>query len=404
MTTLGFPEFIKPLTPTNYPVQRSAAVSAASASRRILVIRTGANGDILMGTPLLAAIRRTIPDAHITWLVERRDREAIDANPYVDEVLLWDSKYWKRLTRSGLYPIWAVLALRLRHLILKRRFDTLISFQPEDWPTLTRILGNAVRIGIFDTFREYHGHTKTSRRARFFTRPFVYEEHPVHRVDQYLLPLKALDLPEPRVEQKRLVMGFTSDDLRAAEDYIRRELQGQPFVVVAPLTGWPSRVWPAERFAAVSDLIEEQTEHKVVLVSGGGEKDRAVIDDITGRMRSKPSLAVGTFGFRALSALISKAALVLSGDTGPMHIASAYDTPYVALFGPSPIERFAPIVGKGLPMARSVPCGPCHKFECPNEGEDHQLCLTLLTVDDVFAAAASFLGVNEPLLRQSHPV
>jgi ADP-heptose:LPS heptosyltransferase len=350
---------------------------------------------------------------HITWMVERRDREAIDANPYVDESCSLDSKYWKRLTRSGLYPIWAVLALRLRHMILQRQFDTLISFQPEDWPTLTRILGNAVRIGIFDTFREYHGQTRTSRRARLFSRPFVYEEHPPHRVDQYLLPLKALDLPEPTPEQKRLVMGFTETDLRLALEYIDRELKGQPFVVVAPLTGWPSRVWPAERFAAVSDLLQERTGHKVVLVSGGGEKDRAVIEEITGRMRHPPSRAVGTFGFRALSALISKAALVLSGDTGPMHIASAFDTPYVALFGPSPIERFAPIVGKGLPMARSVPCGPCHQLECPNQGDDHQLCLKLLTVDDVFAAATSFLNSQEspvhslenmPFSRQSSPV
>jgi ADP-heptose:LPS heptosyltransferase len=108
-------------------------------------------------------------------------------------------------------------------------------------------------------------------------------------------------------------------------------------------------------------------------------------------MRHRPHLGIGTFGFRALSALISKAALVLSGDTGPMHIASAFDTPYVALFGPSPVERFAPLVGRGLPMAKSVPCGPCHKFDCPNKGEEHQLCLKLLSAEEVNAAVDSFL-------------
>ena len=208
-------------------------------------------------------------------------------------------------------------------------------------------------------------------------------------------------------------MGFTEGDLRQAEDYIQNELQGQSFVVVAPLTGWPSRVWPVERFAAVSDHILQTTGHKVVLVSGGSEKDRVVIEQIAAQMRHTPHRAVGTFGLRALSALISKAALVLSGDTGPMHIASAFDTPYVALFGPSPVSRFAPLVGRGLPMAKGVPCGPCHKFNCPNKGEDHQLCLKLLTVEEVTAAVESYLTPeSEPhfslgkslQVRQSHPV
>lgn len=393
----GFPEFTRPLIPVNIPVQRTTAESEKSASRRILVVRTGANGDILMGTPLLAAIRRAMPDAHITWMVERREREAIDANPHVDEILLWDTKYWKNMTRRALYPLWAVRALRLRRLILEKNFDTLISFQPEDWPTLTRILGKAVRIGVFDTFREYHGHTQTSRRARLFTHPFTHETHPLHRVEQYLLPLKVLDIPEPTGDQKRLIMGFTQSDLREAENYIENELEGQPFVVVAPLTGWPSRVWPIGRFAAVSDHLLQTTGHKVVIVSGGSPKDRAVIDTISGQMRHTPATAAGTFGFRALSALISKAALVLSGDTGPMHIASAYNTPYVALFGPSPVERFAPLVGRGLPMARSVPCGPCHKFKCPNEGENHQLCLKLLSVEEVIAAVESLLESETPI-------
>jgi ADP-heptose:LPS heptosyltransferase len=324
-------------------------------------------------------------------MVERREREAIDANPHVDEILLWDTKYWKNMTRRGLYPLWAVRAVRLRRLILEKQFDTLISFQPEDWPTLTRILGSAIRIGIFDTFREYHGQTRTSRRARLFSHPFTYDEHPAHRVEQYLLPLRALGLPEPKPEEKRLVMGFTQEDLRQADDYIRDELQGKPFVVVAPLTGWPSRVWPPERFAAVSDHILQTTGHEVVLVSGGSERDSAAIHQIAGQMRHRPHLGIGTFGFRALSALISKAALVLSGDTGPMHIASAFDTPYVALFGPSPVERFAPLVGRGLPMAKSVPCGPCHKFDCPNKEEEHQLCLKLLSAEEVNAAVDSFL-------------
>lgn len=345
---------------------------------------------------MMAALRHAWPDAHITWMVERRDIEAIDANPFVDEILVWESMFWKRMTRSGLYPIWLIFALRLRHIILGKRYDVLISYQPEDWPTLTRILSNAIRIGIFDTFREYHGQTRTSRRARLYNHAFTFEDHPAHRVDQYLLPLRALGLELPPHPEKRLVIGYTAEDVRQAEQFIDERLNGEPFVVIAPMTGWPSRIWPLERYAAVADAITSRFGLRVVLVSGGSAADRAALETIARSMKTEPVLAAAAFGFRGLAALIARARLVVSGDTGPMHLASALDTPYVALFGPSPVERFAPLVGRGLPMAQAVPCGPCHQFTCPNTGDDHQLCLKKLTVEDVLANI-------QVLLRQPSP-
>ena len=386
-----FPEFVAPLTPANLPADR-CAVPRETASRRILVTRTGANGDILMGTPLLAALREQWPNAHLTWMVERREREAIDANPHVDEILLWDSKYWKQMTRRGLYPLWAIRAWRLHQLMMEKRFDTFVSFQPEDWPTLVRSLkmgGATERIGIFDTFREYHRVNHTSRRSRLFSTVFPYETHPPHRVEQYLLPLQALGLQAPR--SKKLVMGYTNADETDVSGYIQNELNNKPFIVVAPLTGWPSRVWPLERFAKVSDNLARDG-YEIVLVSGPAPKDCAHLEAIAAQMQTVPHLATGRFGFRALAALIARAALVVSGDTGPMHLASALDTPYVALFGPSPVERFAPLVGRGLPLLQPVPCGPCHQLKCRHEGENHQLCMKRLSVGEVTDAARSLLA------------
>lgn len=395
-----FPQFVAPLTPINHRVERCSAPSRAQASRRVLITRTGANGDILMGTPLLAALRAAWPDAHLTWMVDPRERQAIDAHPLVDELLLWDPLFWKRMTRRGLYPIWAVHALRLHRLLREKNFDTFISFQPEDWPTLARSIGAKERIGVFDTFREYHGQKRTSRRARLYTTAFTYHELPPHRVDQYLLPLRALQVPEPT--SKRLSIGWTDDDERDVEDYLRKEVGDTPFVVIAPLTGWPSRIWPLERFATVADNIAAETGCKIILTSGGGAKDVEAVQTIAAKMRTTAHLALGRFGLRGLSVLIDRAALVLSGDTGPMHIASAVNTPYVALFGPSPIERFAPLVGRGLPMAHRVPCGPCHQLHCPNTGDNHQLCMKLLTTDEVTAAALSWLAPRVPGSGASH--
>ncbi|MBC8102313.1 MAG: glycosyltransferase family 9 protein [Cytophagales bacterium] len=391
MPKLRFPEFLAPLTPCNVPVQRSTAPSMQAASRRILIVRTGANGDILMGTPLLTALRHAWPDAHITWMVEYRNSEVLDTNPHLDELLLWDTAYWKRMTRAGLYPLWFLRWRRMRYLLREKSYDLLISLQPEDWSFLARDIGSSVRIGVFDTFREYHGQKRTSRWSRRYTRAFSYEEHPEHRVDQYLLPLEELGLPVP--SDKRMTLGYTEEDEQIARQFIERELNDSPFVVIAPVAGWPSRHWPTERYAAVADGITKALGHRIVLVAGGGEKDRSVVREVADQMHTHPVLAAGTFGFRGLAALIARAAITVSGDTGPMHVAAAVGVPYVALFGPTPPARFAPRGGGGLAMLHPVECSPCHRRVCPLTGNAYQQCLRGLTQEAVLAA----------VLQQLHP-
>ncbi len=90
-------------------------------------MRLGAHGDILMATPMLQAIRDARPNAHITWIAERKEKQAIDAHPYIDELLLWDSSYFKRMLRRLNWGRWAVEALRFRRQMRDRRIDAFIS-------------------------------------------------------------------------------------------------------------------------------------------------------------------------------------------------------------------------------------------------------------------------------------
>src|SRR5258708_1164141 len=116
------PEFVAPLTPSNLSVRR-CPVPREQASKRILIMRLAAFGDIRMGTAMLAALRDHYPDAHITWIAERSERQAIDANPFVDEILLWTTRYWKQMVRRVQYPLWAVRALSLRSALRRRNYD-----------------------------------------------------------------------------------------------------------------------------------------------------------------------------------------------------------------------------------------------------------------------------------------
>ncbi|MBV9850779.1 MAG: glycosyltransferase family 9 protein [Armatimonadetes bacterium] len=402
------PRFSPPLTPCNVPVRR-CPVSREEASHRILIMRVGANGDILMGTPLLSALRQAYPTAHLTWLADFKHLEAIDANPYIDELIGWDDRYWKRTLRKLRYPLWLWRALGFRRELRRRGYDIFISFQPEEWPTVLYGVGAATTIGIFDTFRRFNRAARTSPLSRRYRYAYTDSDLPPHRTDQYLLSLRALGLPQP--SDKRMQLGYTEQDAAAVSRFLAQNHlpSGARFVVVAPQTTWPTRNWPPERYVEVVDALARQGDRVVVVGNSprprprrkrGAEHDeefRDVVQEVAAGLQSPPIVAQDALTFRQLAALIDRAALVISGDTGPMHMAAALDTPYVSLFGPTAPEWYAPQAGRGIALAHPVPCGPCDQKFCRNEARDHR-CMRLITPSEVLRATDSLLNA-EPLLK-----
>ncbi len=352
-------------------------------------MRAGAFGDILMGTPLLAALRAAYPDAHLTWLVEHTEVQAIDANPYIDEYIKWDSAYWKRMVRALQYPPWLARAWGLGRELRRRRYDVFISLQPEEWPLLLLGTGAPVSVGIFDTFKRFYGASRRRHYQRLYTHAFAEPELPDHRIDQYLLTLQALGLPPALPEP--MSMGYTSEDAFSAEEFLRSQevALGQPFVVFAPMTTWPTKCWPADRFIALGDALARRHGCRIVLI--GSAKERPALEEIAARMETPPVVMAGELGFRQAAALLDRAALLVSGDTGPMHVASALGTPQVALFGPTSPNWYGPRSARALVMAHPVPCGPCDRKVCRNT-EDPHLCMRLLTVKEVLEGASALLA------------
>ena len=390
---MSFPQFIAPLDPANVPIRR-CPVPRARASRRFLIVRLGSHGDILMATPLLAALRAAYPDCWLTWMVEHTNREAVDANPYVDELIIWDGRFWKDLlserwknmVRSGrmLGFTWLRHALKMRHQLRLRRFDVFVNFHGEQWPTLARHVGAPARIGVFDIFPEFNPPRPEYR--RFYTTTYGAEVLPPHRTDIHLLPLRALGLPP--TADKSMFLGYTAEDVVVVDTFLRDSAIVGRFIVVAPKTTWESRNWPEERFAELGDRLAQETGGRVVLI--GSDQERSDIERIASRMQTNPARTAGLLSFRQMAALIGRSSLLVSGDTGPMHVSAAVGAPYVALFGSTPIAGRAPLSGLGLALAHPVPCGPCDKMHCRNT-DDPLRCLRLISVAEVVAAAARLL-------------
>ena len=377
------PAFLPPLVPCNVPANR-CPVPRDQASHRILIMRVGAFGDILMGTPLLAALRRAYPNAHLTWIAEYTEIEAIDANPYIDELVRWDGSYWKRMVRKLAYVSWLRHVMQMRKTLHRKQYDVFVSFQPEEWPLLAYGVGAKLKVGVFDTFRRYYRAQKTSGNTRLYTNSYSYLNLPDHRIDQYLLTLEALGLPPAPTQP--LSIGYTEADREAAKLYLSNNgFSGQqPLVLLAPLTTWPTKCWSPECYAELANALAREQNCRMIVIGSG--KEREAVEALAAQMEPRPLTAAGTLTFRQMAALADQCALVVSGDTGPMHVASALNIPQVALFGPTSPKWYGPRSPHAISLLHPVPCGPCDQKFCPNEGETHLICMRLLTVPEVLKA------------------
>ena len=386
------PEFVPPLTPCNLPIRR-CTVPREQAVQRILIMRIGAFGDILMGTSLLAALRTAYPDAYITWVAEYSEREAIDANPYVDEVLRWDGSYWRRMVRRFNYGRWVSRMLAFRRELRDRRYDIFISFQPEEWPLLTLGVAAPVSIGIFDTFKRFYGKAHNPHFRRFYTHVYDAPDLATHRIDQYLLTLEALGLPPNPASP--MSMGYTEADRAAANQFLAEQgvTAGERLVVLAPMTTWPTKCWSSERYAELGDALVEQHGCRIVVIGSG--KEREAVEALASQMKPRPVTAAGSLTFRQMAALIDQAALLVSGDTGPMHVASALGIPQIALFGATSPQWYGPRSKHALSLLHEVPCGPCDQKVCANTGADYLRCLKLITVEEALTAAQKLLSAKQ---------
>lgn len=390
--------FSTPLAPINLPIQR-CSTDRRHASQRILIVKFGALGDILMATPLLTALRHACPDAHLTWLADTRNAQAIDANPHVDEVMLWDNDHWS-LMRSTRPRNWIKNRFGFRRLAeqirlnraLRGRFDTLISFHPEQ-DLMRSAAAPAVSLGVFQSPRQ----AKRDYAPRY-TKAYVscYADNlpvdfPVHQTDTYLLPLDALGLPP--ATDKRLVIGYTAEDAASVGRLLRERDIRPGFVVLAPRTTWQSKCWPEEHWAALGDALAPR---QIVLI--GSVSESAALERVASAMQTPPVTLAGQLGFRELAALLARASVCVSSDSGPMHLSAAVGTPVVSLFGATPPARYAPLKGAGRVLLHPVPCAPCMEQVCPNPPETFMNCLCLLPVAEVRDAALSLL-TSETVLR-----
>jgi len=289
------------------------------APRAIVLVRLSAIGDVLHGVPTAAALRHAFPTARIGWAVEGRSADVLAGHHAIDHLF--------RLPRGWLRSPRAVLRLRrqLRWFGAEVAIDLQGLFKSG---VATLLSGARMRIG----------HARpTSREHSWlaYTHPVkATATHVVERTCELLAPL-GLAVPTPAFEMPRWPV--SRDRVRQWLDSLR--LSASP-VLLNPGAGWASKRWPTERFAAVARVLYRRRGEPAIVVWGGAE-ERGLAEKIAAESFGAALVAPET-SLQDLGELCRTSRLVISGDTGPLHLAAAVGTPCVGLFGPVPASRNGP--------------------------------------------------------------
>ena len=351
---------------------------------KILLVRLRLIGDVVFTTPLVRALRRTLPDAHLTYVVEPVAEPVVRDNPHLDEVIVVPK-------RSGLAR-WrddVSYAGRLR----TERFDIAIDLHggPRSaW--LTWASGAPMRIGYRMPGRAWM-YTHAIQRA-----DDLLPRHSVANQWDLLAPL-GIDACEPARDATEMQ---GDPDTEARSTRILRDAGVGPLdrlILMHVSAGNPFRRWPQEAFATVAaELARRDPARRVMVTSGPSDEAaaRTIVDQARERLGgAAAAVSHGQIDLGELRALAARAAVYIGGDSGPLHIAATTQTPIVALLGPTLPERsmpwrdprwFAEAIDAG-----PLPCRPCRQRRC-DPGDFR--CLTGIAPDRVVAAAERALATE----------
>lgn len=297
---------------------------------RVLVVRTGAIGDVVNALVFAAALRGARPLATIGWVAHPLVVPLLEANPAVDRVHVWRRGGGLREVRR--------LVTELR----AARYDLAVDLQRLQKSALVARASGARRVLGFDRRR-------AKEASSIWTREHIAPGDPrAHMVSQYLEFARHLGLPDAAPEWPLPPL----DAARSRAEELLAPLGGARFVALNLGASKPRNRWPPAHFGALARLLAGNAA-AVVLVGGPGDREAA--ESVAHAAGGAVALdLVGRTGLLELAAVLARAAQVVSADTGPMHLAVAVGAPVVALFGPADAQRTGPFGARHIVLREPV--------------------------------------------------
>ena len=328
-------------------------------------------GDVVLSTPVLAALRQQFPHAFIAMMVRPECRELVERHPALNEVLVYE--------KGGVHRSWRG-TLRFARGLRRYAFDAALILHPSNrshWiPWLARI---PVRIGYDRKCAWLLTHRVPHRKQEGERHEAVYS---LQLLELFGIPVATprASIPVHEAARRRMEELLTEASVQSSD----------VLVALHPSASCISKRWMPERFAAVADRLIDVHRVRICLVAGPEDVSSAL--GVLQAMRHPVVNLAGRLSLGELAAVLRRSRLLISNDSGPVHIAAAVGTPVVDIFGRnqrglSP-GRWGPLGTGHLVLHKEVGCVTCLAHRCDIEFR----CLTALTVEEVYQAAVTLLA------------
>jgi len=333
----------------------TAKAGGEVALQKILLIRPGGIGDAVLLVPVLVALREKHPNATIDVLAEKRNAAIFSMCTSVDNVMLYD--------QGGLLPT------------ILSKYDVVID--TEQWHRLSAVVARLIKSRI----KIGYG---TNERKKLFTHVVNYS-HDQYEVSSFFDLLQPLSIEAPENHPDTFLM--ISSTTRESVCQLVEPLGERPYVVLFPGASILERRWGVDKFHQLAVKLNEDG-CPVVVIGGAEDRDAGaeIMSGIDGLNLAGQTSLLGS------SAVVEKAALLVSGDSGMLHIGVGLGRPTVSLFGSGISAKWAPQGENHVILNKGLPCSPCTRFgytpPCPIDVK----CLADISVDDVYAAVRSLAG------------
>lgn len=349
----------------------------ARAFQRILLIKPSAFGDVVHTLPVLVKLRARYPAARIDWLITPENAELVRYHPALSNVVLFARRDYARFGRS-----WSATTglLRLLATIWRARYDLVIDLHGQLRSALFTVASGApIRVG-YDRPRPETGRTLSqlhdpevglhgwngAREGSWlaYSQRLPIRRLDVHAVDRYLwlAPLLGLDDGPPDFR----VYWPPAAEERVSGLLEQQGLHAQPFAILVPTTIWATKHWHVSGFAQVGRYL---LGNGLGVVLAGSTRDRVRCQQVAAACPGARNLA-GQTTLAEFAALMSRASVNVTNDSGSMHLAVALGKPVVSVFGPTDPVRIGPYGRPQAVVRVDLPCSPCYLkklCQCPHD-------------------------------------
>jgi ADP-heptose:LPS heptosyltransferase len=328
--------------PKKTSVVKQELTNLSSGRKKILIVKPSSLGDVIHSLPFLNAVKTCLPESEIHWIIAKGLEGILENHPMINKLWVIDKNSWKKI-KNLKNTIQEIKGLFKN--LKQEKYDLVVDLQ------------GLLRSGVITAATGYTHKVAGGKN--------------IHAVDRYLKIAESLGCNISDIS-------FTFPAFDSSLSFIPNPSSLKDYIVIVPGARWKTKIWPAEKFGKLASMLPIES----IIV--GSKSDKTIADEIVSLSGGRAVSLAGKTNLRELIAIISRANLIVSNDSGPMHIAAALNVPVFAVFGPTDPFRTGPY-GKGHTIIREdILCSPCFRKSC-----DDMKCMKDLSVQKVFGIIKS---------------